>query len=572
MLLQHFEEALLKANEPQVITAINQRFQIRNGLIEHLGDDVFERDPFALIEVFLLMAEHAKIKGVRATTIRALRDHRHLIDEAFRQDNRVNQLFMALINAKGDVPLQLTRMSRYGILGRFVPDFGHAVGLTQHDLFHIYTVETHTLKLLQQIQLFRQPEAQANFPVSSSVVHQLPNLAVLWLAGLFHDLGKGRGGDHSELGAVAAQEFCQQLGLSGHETKLVSWLVAQHLVMSVTAQKQDLTDPEVIKQFARLVGQQEYLDYLHVLTVADINATNPKLWNSWRAALLNQLYSSTKRALALGLEHHPDMEQEQAEKQESAAQKLEQLGVSRVEAYRLWEQLGQDYFLNTSAVEIAWHSQAILAHGQSNQPLVLVQAPPEQASEGGTKIFIYAPDVAFSFAATAAVLDRLHLSIHDARIASSDSGFTLNSWVVLEPDGAIPSAPQRLAEIQRELQAALYNTAAFPKLVERHTPQYLRYFAQPTQVFIHNDTNNQRTVIEVRTPDRPGLLARIGRVFMEFNLWLQQAKIATLGTRVEDVFFVTQQDGTPLTDAKVRERLKRRICDELDAQAQAHKL
>ncbi len=567
VLLQHFEEALLKADSDQVIMPINQRFQVRDGLIEHLGDDVFERDPFALIEIFLLMAEHPDIQGVRATTIRALRDHRHLIDEAFRQDKRVNQLFMALVNSSGDVPLQLTRMSRYGILGRYLPEFGHAVGLTQHDLFHIYTVDAHTLRLLRLLQKFRDPAQEKNFPLAAKITPKLPNLAVIWLAGLFHDLGKGYGGDHSELGAISARAFCDSQGLSKRDSQLVAWLVKNHLVMSITAQKQDLTDPEVIRRFAQKVGNQQYLDYLHVLTVADINATNPKLWNGWRAALLNQLYSETKRALRRGLENPIDTTEWTEEIQQEALEDLLGQGVEESRVINLWATLGQDYFLQNTAEEVVWHTLGILNHEPSQEPLVLLLAPTKNIREGGTKVFIHSRDVAFGFAATAATLDRLGLSIHDARIASSDKGFTLNTLIVLEQNGKIPCHHQRLAEIERELINSLKHPDDFPQLVKRHTPRQLKHFTLPTQVYISNDPSNLRTLIEVITPDRPGLLARIGRIFVEFNLWLQNAKIATLGERVEDVFFVTLQDGSPLADPELCQQLQARLCDELDKEA-----
>lgn len=567
VLLQHFEQALLRQDEVQQVTYINQRFQIRDGLIEHLGDDVFERDPFALIEVFLLMAEHSEIKGVRATTIRALRDHRYLIDEAFRQDKRVNQLFITLLNSDGDVPLQLTRMSRYGILGRYLPEFGHAVGLTQHDLFHIYTVDAHTLRLLRLLQSFRDPEEQKNFPLASDIMQKLPKLLPIWLAGLFHDLGKGYGGNHSEIGAVSALAFCERQGISKSDSRLVTWLVENHLLMSITAQKQDLTDPEVIRRFAKRMGSQQYLDYLHALTVADINATNPKLWNGWRAALLNQLYKETKHALRRGLENPIDPADWIEETQRKALEALQNKKVAQQNILNLWATLGNDYFLQNTAEEVVWHSLGILHHAPSKEPLVLLLAPTENIREGGTKVFIHSRDVAFGFAATAATLDRLGLSIHDARIASSDEGLTLNTFIVLEQNGQIPRSKQRLAEIESELISSLNNPENFLQLVKRHTPRQLKHFTLPTQVFISNDPNNLRTLIEVITPDRPGLLARIGRIFVEFDLWLQNAKIATLGERVEDVFFVTLQDGNPLADPELCHQLKAHLCDELDKQA-----
>ncbi|SFX31728.1 [protein-PII] uridylyltransferase [Marinospirillum alkaliphilum] len=566
VLLQHFEEVLLKKDEEQQITPINRRFQIRNGLIEHLGDEVFEQHPFALIEVFLLMAEHSEIEGVRANTIRALRDHRHLIDEAFRRDLRASSLFMELLRSSGDVALQLTRMSRYGMLGRYLPEFGHAVGLTQHDLFHVYTVDAHTLRLLRFMQRFRQEGCEKDFPLAAGLVHQLPKLEILWLAGLYHDLGKGRGGDHSELGAKDALLFCERHQLSKRDTHLICWLIEHHLLMSMTAQKQDLSDPDVIRHFAERVGDQVHLDYLYVLTVADINATNPTLWNGWRAALLNQLYTETTRAFRRGLENPIDPAEWVEETQQQALSILRVMGVDLEQVQALWATLDEDYFLQDAPSEVAWHTQGILAHAGSSEPLVLVAAPTDDMREGGTKVFIHARDAAFGFAATAATMDRLGLSIHDARISTSRQGFTLNTLIVLEQDGQVPRAAERLEEIRQELITTLKNPEDFPALVQHHTPRQLKYFTMPTQVYISNDPSNLRTLVEVIAPDRPGLLARIGRIFVEFNLWLQNAKIATLGERVEDVFFITQQDGSPLSDPVLCQRLQARICEELDRQ------
>ena len=567
VLLQHFEEALLQKQEEVRLEPLNKRFHLRNDLIELTGDAVFERSPYALIEIFLLMAENPKIKGVRASAIRALRDHRHLVDEAFRRDLRARSLFIELLRSSGNVPLQLKRMSRYGLLGRYLPEFGHAVGLTQHDLFHVYTVDAHTLRLLRFLQDFREANPSSSYPLAARLIQQLPKLEVLWIAGLYHDLGKGRGGDHSELGAEDAREFCQRHQLSNRDTHLVSWLVENHLLMSMTAQKQDISDPDVIRHFAEQVSDQVRLDYLYVLTVADINATNPNLWNGWRAALLNQLYNETQRAFRRGLENPIDPAERVAETQQEAMILLRSLGVDEQRIRQLWDTLDEDYFLQDAPSEVAWHTQGILEQGDPNQPLVLVAAPTQDMSEGGTKVFIHTRDAAFGFAATAAVMDRLGLSIHDARISTSRQGFTLNTLIVLEQDGEVPRCPERIKEIKQELIQALNNPEDFPALVQHHTPRQLKHFTLPTQVFISNDPSNLRTLVEVITPDRPGLLARIGRIFVEFDLWLQNAKIATLGERVEDVFFITQQEGTPLADPELCQRLQARLCEELDRQA-----
>src|SRR5690554_6407090 len=285
MLLQHFDEVILRGNEALDTIPLNDRFEIKGGHIQVRHSHVFHQRPAALLELFLLMAQHPEIEGVRAETIRLIRDDRHRIDDLFRDDLRHQSLFMELLRSSGNIPRQLQRMSRYGVLGKYLPEFGQAVGLMQHDLFHIYTLDAHTLLLLQFIQRFRQPEGAAEFPVVAPLVHQLPKLELLWIAGLYHDVGKGRGGDHSLLGARDVEHFAEQHGLSSRDTRLVSWLVEHHLTLSIVAQKRDITDPDVIREFATLMGDESRLDHLYVLTVADINATNPTLWNGWRASL-----------------------------------------------------------------------------------------------------------------------------------------------------------------------------------------------------------------------------------------------------------------------------------------------
>lgn len=567
VLLQHFDEVILSGQHSEEITTLNKRFRIRNGYIQANNNQVFERHPFALLEIFLLMAQNPEIQGVRASTIRAIRDHRHLIDEAFRQDLRNISLFMELLRSEGDVARQLSRMTRYGVLGKYLPEFGHVIGLMQHDLFHIYTVDAHTLKLLRFLREFQTPDAHERFPVASQVIMQLPKIELLYIAGLYHDIGKGRGGDHSTLGAADAQAFCQRHHLSGRDTRLVCWLVEHHLLMSMTAQKRDISDPEVIRDFAIKMRDQVHLDYLYVLTVADINATNPNLWNGWRAALLHQVYTETKRALRRGLENPIDKQEWIEETQQEALAILRALGTDETQATALWQRLDDDYFLQDSPSEVAWHTQGILQHGENPDPLVLISAPTDDMREGGTKVFIYAPAVDHLFAATVAAMEQLNLSIHDARISSTCDQYSLDTYIVLEQDGSVIRDPERLQQIRVRLIEELDDPEDYPVIVQRHTPRQLKHFTLPTQVTISNDPSNQRTVLEVITPDRPGLLARLGRLFLEFGISLQNAKIATLGERVEDIFFITDADQSPISDPELCQNLQAHICAELDRQA-----
>ena len=330
--------------------------------------------------------------------------------------------------------------------------------------------------------------------------------------------------------------------------------------MSTTAQRKDLSDPQVIHDFAQFVGDQTHLDYLYVLTVADINATNPSLWNSWRASLLRQLYTETKRALRRGLENPLDREEQIRQTQSAALDTLVRGGTDPDDAEQLWSQLGDDYFLRHTATDVAWHTDAILQHPNDRGPLVLMKETTQREFEGGTQIFIYAPDQHDFFAVTVAAMSQLNLNIHDARIITSTSQFTLDTYVVLDADGgSIGNNPARIQQIREGLIEALKNPDDYPTIIQRRVPRQLKHFAFAPQVTIHNDAQRPVTILELTAPDRPGLLARIGRIFLEYDLSLQNAKIATLGERVEDVFFVTDANNQPLSDPELCARLQETI-------------
>ncbi|MEK1905239.1 MAG: [protein-PII] uridylyltransferase [Pseudomonas sp.] len=561
---QHFVEVILRAGETGPAQPLNSRFQLRDGYLEVTSPGVFKRTPFAILEVFVLMAQHPEVQGVRADTIRLLRDSRHLIDDDFRRDIRNTSLFIELFKSPQGIHRNLRRMNRYGILGRYLPEFGDIVGQMQHDLFHIYTVDAHTLNLIKHLRKLKWPELAEKFPLASKVIDKLPKPELIYLAGLYHDIGKGRGGDHSALGAVDAEAFCVRHQLPNWDSRLIVWLVQQHLVMSTTAQRKDLSDPQVIFDFAQLVGDQTRLDYLYVLTVADINATNPSLWNSWRASLLRQLYTETKRALRRGLENPLDREEQIRQTQTSAIDILVRGGIDQDDAEQLWSQLGDDYFLRHTAADVAWHTEAILQHPAGNDPLVLIKETAQREFEGATQIFIYAPDQHDFFAVTVAAMDQLNLNIHDARVITSTSQFTLDTYIVLDADGGrIGDNPARIKQIRDGLINALKNPDDYPNIIQRRVPRQLKHFAFAPQVSIHNDAQRPVTVIELTAPDRPGLLARIGKIFLDFDLSLQNAKIATLGERVEDVFFITDANNQPLSDPELCARLQEAIGQQL---------
>ncbi len=569
MLLQYFDEAILKADDEQRIRPLNKRFRIHNDYIEARSPTTFSRHPFALMELFVLLAHDPSIKGVRASTIKQIRDHRHLIDDEFRADIRNTSLFMELLRSPDGVSTELKRMNRYGILGRYLPEFGEIVGQMQHDLFHIYTVDAHTLKVIQKMRQLRHNDYREQFPIAHRIVNQLPKIELLYIAGLYHDIAKGRGGDHSELGAEDVLRFCQNHHLGRWDSHLVAWLVRNHLLMSMTAQRRDISDPEVIHRFAKHCGDGIHLDYLYVLTVADINATNHSLWNSWRATLLRQLYTETKRALRRGLENPVNIDDRIEELQTEALAALRRKGIHDAEVRELWSNIGNDYFLREDANNVAWHTEAILDHGHDKLPLVLVKKTSYRVYEGATEIFIYSEDLPNLFPATVAALDQLHLSIQDARIILTDDGRTLNTYSVLTEDNQpLSENPDYLANIRHTLVEELDDPDDFPDIIQRRVPRALKLFATPTRVTISNDPVMQQTVLEVSSPDRPGLLARIGSIFVEFGISVRKAKIASIGERVEDYFFITDANEQPISDPELCHRLQDTICRQLDEQVQ----
>lgn len=565
VILQYYDEAILGAGNDDDILPLNKRFQIRNYYIEAVNNQVFAYAPYAIMEIFVLMAQHPEIKGIRATTIRSLRAHRHLIDDAFRSDLAVTSLFMELLRTPHALDQTLSAMKKYNVLGRYLPEFGQIIGQMQHDLFHIYTVDAHTMRVIRNMVRLDSAEARNEYPLASRLIHRLPKLETLYIAGLYHDVAKGRGGDHSELGAIDVENFCERHHLSERDTQLASWLVENHLLMSMTAQRKDISDPDIIHGFARAVPSQVHLDYLYVLTVCDISATNPKLWNTWRASLLRQLYIETKRALRRGSETPVDRQEWVRATQSEAREMLHAQNMTDEQIDRIWETLDEDYFLQDSTVDIAWQTAAIIRHGDDPDPLVLIRDTRGGPTDGYSQIIIYMSDRIDLFAATTAVLEQLNLNIVDARISSSEGPFSISSYIVLDEKGKpLGIDPARKDRVRMRLIEELDDPEDYPDIIHRRTPRQLKHFAFPTEVTFSNDTINQRTVMEVITPDRPGLLARVGQVLLEHRVRLTNAKIATLGERVEDVFFVTDEHGEQISDPTVCQALQQDLCQMLD--------
>ncbi|WP_439105988.1 [protein-PII] uridylyltransferase [Congregibacter sp.] len=566
VLMLSFDQAVLQAAADDVTLDINDWFELRNGYISAKRDTVFEEYPGGLLEVFLHAGNNPQALGIAAQTIRLIREARHLIDDDFRRNPEHRQLFLEVLRSNNRLTRQLRQMSRYGILGRYLPAYGQIVGQMQHDLFHSYTVDAHTLQVIENIRRFLKPENDERFPVTSRVARRLPKIELLYIAGLFHDIGKGRGGDHSELGAVDARNFCEEHGLGRRDTNLIEWLVRNHLFMSAVSQRKDISDPDVVQEFAKHVGDQNRLDYLFALTVADINGTNPKLWNAWRGSLLRQLYTECKRALRRGLENPADKQEWITETREAAAKLLEYRGFTESELSNLWQERGEDYFLRERAEDIAWHTEAIEGHQDRGQPLVLVRNGVESSVANTTQIFIYASFDIGAFSRTCSRLEQLDLSIHDARIYHGSDGMSLDTYFVLDSSGKAVEDTDRLRHITSYLSDKLSPETGQGSITSRLTPRRVRSFRLDTETSMRVDEDRSVSVLEVVSLDRPGLLARIGEVFVEFELICQAAKIQTLGERVEDVFFVTDMQQQPIFDEQLAEQIQSSIRNKLDSQ------
>jgi [protein-PII] uridylyltransferase len=561
-LLQLFQEAILHRDQEEEILPINNRFQACNGFIEVTDKNLFRRYPYALLEIFLLLQLNPDLKGVRASTVRLIRANRFRINDEFRADVRARSLFMEIMRQPKGITHELRRMNRYGILAAYLPVFANIVGRMQYDLFHAYTVDAHTLFVVRNLRRFAVPKYAGEFPLCSDIMSRLPKPELLYLAGLFHDIAKGRGGDHSQLGAEDARAFCRQHQLSEYDTELVGWLVEKHLIMSMTAQRKDISDPEVVHQFAQEMQNLTRLDYLYLLTVADIRATDPKKWNSWKDALLRELYVATQRALLRGLSYQQDADDLIQEKQRKAYRLLEERGITHKQAHDLWLDLSIDYFLHSSPEEIAWHSETILATDRSELPAIRIL---RKSDRGASEIFLYCENQPGLFALTTALLDRLRLNIVDARIETSDNNTTLDSYSVLEENGKPIRSKAREKEIIEKLQQGLRNPDSIDLKVQRRVSRQLKHFSVPTRIDFYQDESNRRTIMQLVTSDRPGLLAEVGLAFARCGITLHNAKISTVGAEVADTFFITDHDGSPLYDPARLRCLERGIYEQLDS-------
>ena len=574
MLTQHYYESLIEARLPDeqrpVHKVINERFKLVGDRIAVTHTRVFAQNPTAVLEMFLLMGQQ-NIRHIRTHTLRILKIAARGIDEHFRNDPANKALFMENIKEQNLLFWRLRLMKRYGVLGSYLPAFGQVTGLMQYDLFHRYTVDAHILMLIRMLHRFTDAAYESTYPLVSGIYRRIDRKEMLVLAAIFHDIAKGRGGDHSELGEQDAIKFCLAHGLSQADAALVGWLVSQHLLMSMTAQKKDISDPEVVAAFADKVGNVTYLNYLYVLTVADMNATNPQLWNSWRATLMRQLYTQTRRILRADIDAPMNRQDMIASNQQSARELLANDN-ALADIEHLWEGLGDEYFLREVPSDIVWHSKAIIAHEMAHEqqkprpdsdqpaPLIILREHRELALDA-VQVFIYTHDQSNLFAVTMTVFDQMDLDVLDARVITASRDFALDSYVLLDRHGTLLTDSERQAELIAQLKQA-FASPTLPKVSPRRMPRQLKHFEVPTKVsFSFNPQSNQHMMI-LETLDQPALLARVGQVFLAHDIEVHFARITTLGERAEDMFFITDHADKPLSDARL-EKLKDALVETL---------
>ncbi|HEY9100698.1 [protein-PII] uridylyltransferase [Chitinimonas sp.] len=539
------------------VRQLNERFVARGHLLEIARPDVYEQTPSAILETFLVMQQHPELTAIGADTLRALWHARPRINAAFRRDPVNKALFMEIVRQPWGTTRVMRRMNQYGVLGRYIPAFGKIVGRMQHDLFHVYTVDEHILMVLRNLRRFATPAFNHEYPTCSQLIEAFERPEVLYLAALFHDIGKGRGGDHSQLGKVDAREFCEAHGLADEDTDMVAWLVEHHLTMSSVAQKQDVYDPDTVAEFARIVKDERHLTALYLLTVADIRGTSPKVWNGWKAKLLEDLFRATRRYLTGETLNATDALDE---RRSEAASLMRRHGLRDDAHLPFWKTLDAVYFLRHDAPEIAWHGRVLW--GRYDKDEIVVRARPVEQDEG-LQVLVYCPDRPDLFARICAFFERAGYSIFDAKIYTTLRGYALDSFYVDIADGRDTDYRDLVGYIEYELAQLIARNEPLPPPLSGRLSRVLKHFPLPPQVLIRQDDKQKLHILSLVAGDQPGLLSRIARVLSTHGIGIHSAKIMTLGERAEDTFTIS---GAALADPKSLVRLEADLMETLRVQ------
>lgn len=560
MLLQHFREAILHHDDIDNTVPINQSFQIRHGYIEVKHSNVFKERPAAMLELFYVIQQYPEIQGVRAETIRLIRGHRYLIDDDFRNSEECNQIFINIFRQSRGLTHELRRMNRYGILAAYIPAFESIVGRMQYDLFHAYTVDQHILFVVRNLRRFSVPEFCHEFPLASGITHHLKYPELLYLAGLFHDIAKGRDGDHSDLGAIDAYEFCIRHGISEKGSDIVSWLVKSHLIMSMTAQSKDISDPDIIAEFARYVGNIKRLDYLYLLTVADIRGTNTKQWNSWKDNLLIELYNKTAYVLRIGHEHQANRQESIWQTQTDALRHLEIQGFDPSNVHASWKHFEDEYFLRHSADEIIWHTQ-LITKMETDAPLVSTRI----SSDANTlELLVYIKSEEMLFASIVTLLGQMELDVADAQIMNCKNDYSLDTFKIHFSDGTEQYIKQSAADVEERLTSRLTSTSDKTPEVNWSKTRRQKHFEIDTSVIFEDIKKSNITRMQIETVNRQGLLAIIASIFIDCGIQVHSSRISTVGEKAVDYFDITDKVNSSKLDAQAQAKLKHQLIEQLD--------
>jgi [protein-PII] uridylyltransferase len=532
---------------------INDKFLERAGMLEVVSDDLYQRDPHAILETFLVYQQTVGPKGLSARTLRALYNARDLMDAKFRHDPVNRATFMKILQEHEGQTHAFRLMNQTSVLGRYLWVFRRIVGQMQHDLFHVYTVDQHIIMVLRNVRRFFIPEHAHEYAFCSQLASTFDRPWVLYIAALFHDVAKGRGGDHSELGAREARRFCRDHKVPAEDAKLIEFLVVAHLTMSRIAQKEDLSDPDVIETFAKMVGNERTLTALYLLTVADIRGTSPKVWNAWKGKLLEDLYRLTLRALG-GARPNMDAEVEARKLEARHMLNLASLPIGVEQA--LWKTLEISYFARHDAGDIAWHTRSLHLHVASTRPVVQARLSPLGE---GLQVLVYAPDQPDLFARICGYFDGAGFNILDAKVHTTRKGYALDTFQVNSP-----SLEQHyrdlISYVETQLALALAQTGALPEPGRGRISRRVKSFPITPRVTLRPDERAQRWLLGVSASDRSGLLYSIARVLARHQINLQLAKITTLGERVEDTFLI---DGPALQQNRTQLQIESELLDAL---------
>ncbi len=561
ILIQHFKEEIFNASKNEVVN-INPRFQLVNNYLDVRKDNLFNKNPTALLEIFIILEnQNELIQGIRSRTIRLIRNNLDQIDQQFRNDPINKALFLEIFRQPQGVNASLKRMHSYGILGAYLPAFGKITGLMQFNIFHAYTVDEHTLLVIRSLRRFFIDEYAYEFPTAHKIATELCKPEILLLSGLFHDIAKGRDGEHEQVGAIDAKLFAEHHNLSQKDTELLSWLVLKHLDFSYVAQKKDLSDPQVISDFAINMGSQERLDYLYLLTVSDVISTAPETWNDWKNKLFLRLYNLTSQALDDSISLPKSRAKLALMHKENAIDSLKKQAIKKEQYKKLWEEFDNtEFFSRHSQAEIVKITKTLIERQKHNIITHIYKKTPR----GASALVILMEDRDFLFAQITKILDLMQFNIVEAKIYTGKKDKTLVVVHFLDKDNQMLTDEDLIEQVNQALQYELSLSDAAPTDINNREPRLHKAFDTPTEIAFKK-INEKQSELCINTKDVKGLLAKIGKALKQSKIRLHDAKINTVGEKAEDVFLISTTDGTSLNSKECKKELSKNLMNAINS-------